>query len=103
MAERAERVAALAMRLVVQVVLVELRVLPEAGQIAGRHEPAERVEGGDGVTGALLAVIAPGPAGVGLRGVVGVEVRGVVPVTGRHPVVRTFLLARCAELRAAAV
>ena len=31
----------------------------------GRHEPVHRVQGGDGVPGALLAVVAPGAADVG--------------------------------------
>src|SRR5690349_24877693 len=100
MAQGAKRVARLAARLVVEVVLIELRVLPQAGQIACGHEPAEGVEGGEGIAGALLAVVTPGAAGVGVAGVIVFEERRVVPVTRWHPGVRGFLLARYSYFRA---
>src|SRR5215469_9426170 len=102
-AQRAEGVAEPASWLVVEVVLVVLGVAPQVRQLGGRHEPAQRVKGGDGVSSALFAVVAPRAARVGLGRVVLVVVPGLVPVAGRNPVVGAFLLPGYAELRAAVV
>ena len=66
-AERAEVVVVVAGRLVVGVVLVVRARAEQVGQLGRRHEPVQRVHGRDGVAGALLAVVAPRAAGVGLR------------------------------------
>ncbi len=102
--QRPERVAAVVgareVGLVVGVVLVVVRVLPQHLLLERRHEPPDRVERRDRVTVAGLAVERPRAAHVGPARVARVVVRGVVPVARRNPVVRALLLARRAELRA---
>ena len=101
--QRAERVAAVVRAreiwLVVGVVLVVVRALPQPSLLERRQEPVDRVERRDRVAGAGLAVERPGTADVGPGRIARVEVRGVVPVARRHPVVRSLLLARVPESR----
>ena len=89
--------------LVVGVVLVGLRVLPQVRLVLRGQEPADRVQRRYRGPGALLTGEPPRATGVGTGPVTRIEVRGVVPVLRRHPVVRALLLPRLPERRRAPV
>src|SRR5205814_4723234 len=99
--QRAEVVPGVLGTLVVVVVLVGLRVLPQRRLVGRGQEPVDGVQRRHRVPGTLLAVVSPRPTGVGQVTTGGVG--GVVPVDRRYPVVRPFLLAGRSELRAALV